>query len=327
MSYARLSTRNTSGLHPNLRAYIGGLSFLGDNSTGVTASDALAQAQSGYSSPDFNNSAWEAAALQDVVNMQMLLIDPTCGSAPGGSPLGLVSAAGGMALQDTGAIAASVGSSIASAIPIVGAVFSTIVGIFGIFSAHHRAAVAQEEKLQCSLVPAANNYLNVIAQAVQNGVQTPEQGSAALDSLLSDFTAAAQPSFQNNPCNAMCEWTVVLKAIVIYWKAQYAQMAAQAAAVAAESVAQSQTLTPAPTAAQSQAADLDSQAAALNQQAAAAQANGNPTTAAALTVQANALTSQAAKVRAAGAVPATGLSAIPTWAWLAAAALAAWAVL
>src|SRR5580704_16337991 len=46
---------------------------------------------------------------------------------------------------------------------------AAIAGLFGAILGHHQAAVRKEQSVLCSAVPAANNYLNLIDQAVQTG--------------------------------------------------------------------------------------------------------------------------------------------------------------
>lgn len=253
MSYAGLQTRPlrhgyARGLSGIRRAR--GMSGLGDNSS-ITPQDAWIQASSSESSPDFSNPSWvQSEAMPMITQGQMILNPSGCPSgtagaqgAMGGSPLGLVKQAGGLALTTTSAISnylvqSSDGDNqtavdVAGAIPIVGAVFSTIVGIFSIFAQHHAAAVAQEQQLECTAVPAANNYLAVIQQAVANGTSTPQEAIDALNSLVSDFDSYVSPAVQHNPCNANCTWSTILAAIVIYQTAQYQALAAQQAAAAA----------------------------------------------------------------------------------------------
>jgi hypothetical protein len=113
---------------------------------------------------------------------------------------------------------------------------SAIVGIFVLLSAHHAAAVAKEQTVLCSTVPAANNYLEIIQQGVSSGQVTPQEGIAALDSLVTDFSHAVQSIY--GKCNAACVMTEGLRSIALELESQYQDLiAAQAAAVASAAAA------------------------------------------------------------------------------------------
>jgi hypothetical protein len=130
----------------------------------------------------------------------------------------------------TGAIAA--GSVAGSVVPVVGTIVGTIVGIFAAIFQHHAAAVKKEQSVLCAAVPAANNYLSIIQQAVAAGTVTPQEGIDALNSLLSDFKSQISSVVNNDSsqCNAGCMWDVALTAICDYWISQFQDMAAQPAA-------------------------------------------------------------------------------------------------
>lgn len=107
-----------------------------------------------------------------------------------------------------------------------------IVGLFGTILSHHAAAVAKENRILCASGPAANNYLQVIDQAVQNGQATPADAVNALDSLLADYKTAVTPiiKMSSSACNAACVELKELTAIVAYKKSLYQDMAAAQAA-------------------------------------------------------------------------------------------------
>jgi hypothetical protein len=93
---------------------------------------------------------------------------------------------------------------------------SALIGLFPLIFAHHAAAVAREKQVICASVPAANNTLQVIQQAVAGGQTTPQHAIDALNSLLADFTSNVTPIMKNNAsqCNAACVWVKELTAIV-----------------------------------------------------------------------------------------------------------------
>ena len=111
----------------------------------------------------------------------------------------------------------------------------TIIGIYSIFHAHHAAAVAKEQSVLCAAVPAANNYLKVIAQAVQSGAATPQQAIAALNSLLTDFRSAVSGilKMSGSQCNAACYLIIALTAVVNYQVSAYQDLANAKAAPSA----------------------------------------------------------------------------------------------
>ncbi len=150
--------------------------------------------------------------------------DSGTSSAP---PLGLIGQGSNMALSVTGNVAAKVGSSVASAIPFIGAAVNGIVGIFGAISAHHKAAVGRDLNAYDGGNSAAENYMAIIKSAVYNGQATPQEAIHALDSMYADFLAFTAPARNNHPwANSVAEAKVVLNATVIYWKAYYTQIIA-----------------------------------------------------------------------------------------------------
>jgi hypothetical protein len=225
---------------------------------GITADQAAQQAAA-------LSRAWNSSQLPTITRFaQAGAIDlttpgyqycPSCSSECSGQAapdLNLFVRGGTMALGVTGAgvgVAVAAGAISAAAGAIVGlatAGIGTIIGIYSIFHAHHAAAVAKEQSTLCADVPAANNYLKVIAQAVQQGAATPQQAMAALDSLLSDFKSAVAPILKMNSsqCNAACYLVITLTAIVNYTKGVYQDLANARAAAPATSTAPSSAPTP-----------------------------------------------------------------------------------
>jgi len=310
--YAPLTTRDSNGLHPNLRGLhvMRGLGALGD---AMTPDDALSQAESGENSPDFGDASWKSYAISDIQNGNIYLAPGGCSGQPAPS-VNLFSTASGLALGTTsattgilgatGLIGAGTGALLGAATMGVG----LIISVIGMIFAHHAAAVKQEQQLYCAAIQAANNALAVIAQAVANGQASPADAAASLDSLYQQASSYVAPAVQHNPCNANCELMVVLKAIVLYQESQYQAAAAQAAAVA-------------------------------NEQATAEAENAGANT------PASSLTSPTLPVSASSGTTSTGASTaavtspavistvqpwydeIPIWAWALAAAGFAWAVL
>jgi hypothetical protein len=147
----------------------------------------------------------------------------SCANAPSHTAqtaLSLVSSGSGLALQ--GAVQAG----LLATGPATFGITIAIAGITALFSTifnHHAQAVAKENRILCASGPAANNYLQIIEQAVQSGAATPQQGIDALHSLLSDYTSAVQPIIKNNSgqCNAACVELKELTAIVAYKASQY----------------------------------------------------------------------------------------------------------
>jgi hypothetical protein len=114
--------------------------------------------------------------------------------------------------------------------PATAGISIAIAGIVGLFStifSHHAAAVAKENQILCASGPAANNYLNIIRQAVSSGQATPQQGISALQSLLSDYRSIITPIIKDSSskCNAACVEYKELEAIVAYQSSIYQDMA------------------------------------------------------------------------------------------------------
>jgi hypothetical protein len=137
-----------------------------------------------------------------------------------------------VALSSVAATAAKTAPFLGPAAPAV-AIGAAIVGLFGTIFGHHAAAVKKEQNVLCTAVPAANNYLQLIQQAVSTGQSTPQQGIDALNSLVADFTSAVssvasgQGPAQSGGCNAGCVVIAELKAIVAMMASQFQDMAAQ----------------------------------------------------------------------------------------------------
>jgi hypothetical protein len=147
-----------------------------------------------------------------------------------------ISAGGGLFVTAAPFIAAA-----GPAAPFVAA-GAAIVGLFSKLLNHHAQAVKKEQSILCSATPAANNYLQIIDQAVHSGQVDPQHGIDALNSLLSDFESAVAPIKQGNDpagaygsCNAACIAVAQLKAIVAYKQSEYQDLIAGAAQTIAPS--------------------------------------------------------------------------------------------
>ncbi len=168
--------------------------------------------------------------VQSVQQLQIVGLDAgSCAGQPSGAvnDLQLTKTASGLALTgiSTGASIAGAGAALA---PVTLGISIAVVALTALFStifSHHAAAVAKEQSVECAAVPAANNYLNIITQAVANGTSTPQEGIQALQSLQSDFestlSSAGVVKRGGKSCNAGCRWECSLEAIVKYLTSQY----------------------------------------------------------------------------------------------------------
>jgi hypothetical protein len=143
----------------------------------------------------------------------------------------LLSTAGGLALKFAPeAFAAG---------PIVGGIVVAVAALSEMFAAifgHHAAAIKKEQSILCAAVPAANQTLQLIDQAVQSGQATPQQAIAALNGMPAQFDAqvasirhGADPTVSGE-CNAACLMATALRAIVIAKVSQYQDILAAAPA-------------------------------------------------------------------------------------------------
>lgn len=175
-----------------------------------------------------------------------LIIDPSgqnayvpgtkdCAAAAGSGTSGnvkLAQMAGGLALQGinvAAALSTGVAAAIGTALGPLTMGISTLIGLFPLFFGHHAAAVKKEQSVLCAAVPAANNYLQVIDQAVQSGQATPAQGISALNSLYNDFmgnvSSIVKGSISTGTCNAACVMAGMLHAIIVEKQSQYQDLA------------------------------------------------------------------------------------------------------
>jgi hypothetical protein len=117
---------------------------------------------------------------------------------------------------------------------------SVIIGLFPILFGHHAQAVRKEQSVLCAAVPAANNYLQLIDQAVKSGKVSPQEGMHALDSLLSDFEGQVASirhgtdPMSSGECNAACVEQTKLHAVVLLIKSEYQDLIDAAASAPAD---------------------------------------------------------------------------------------------
>jgi hypothetical protein len=132
----------------------------------------------------------------------------------------ITATAGGLALKFAG-----VAGPAAPAVMAVGA----LLEVFGAIFAHHAAAVQKEQSTLCAAVPAANQALQVIDEAVASGAATPQQAISALQAMPGQFQSEVGAIYQD--CNAACVMTDELKAICLVKASQYQDLIAGAAQV------------------------------------------------------------------------------------------------
>lgn len=217
-----------------------GLGMLGASTLTPAAAMQAAIAQSSglkLNPKQFQDAAWLSAAA-GFIQAGALPVTPPYGpdcSGQSTSNMSLVNMASGIGLSAAGAttgimvathvISAVTGAVLGAATLGIGALISVIAMIFE----HHAAAVRRDLTFGCSALPAVNNAFAVINKAVQSGQTTPAAAAQALDQIYSEYQSAGGAAINDNPwCNSNCELGVILKGMVLYWKAQYAAMAATA---------------------------------------------------------------------------------------------------
>jgi len=171
-----------------------------------------------------------------------------CSATGQSSNIKLAQVAGTLALTGVN-VAAMTSASVMAAVggaAVLGAAtlgIGAIIGLFPIFFGHHAAAVKKEQSVLCAATPAANNYLQVIDDAVRTGRATPQQGIDALSSLQADFeTQVAGIRHGDNPmsqgeCNAACVIQSELRAVVLRKQSQYQDLIVAQAPTSGPSIA------------------------------------------------------------------------------------------
>lgn len=109
-----------------------------------------------------------------------------------------------------------------------GVVASVLGDIFGIFGGHHAQAVAKEQNDLCQMVPAANQGLQLVDQAVQQGQLDAAGAAQALDNLYSFFQQGVAQIIKDNSsqCNAACVYARALRGIIAQRKLNLQALAA-----------------------------------------------------------------------------------------------------
>jgi hypothetical protein len=157
-----------------------------------------------------------------------------CAAAAGSSGpnnLQLVQTSSGLALTGVSIGLVAAGTVTAATLAPFTMGISAIIGLFPLIFGHHAQAVKKEQSVLCSAVPAANNYLQIIDQAVQSGNATPAQAIAALNSLYSDFGSQVSSIRQgtdpgsSGTCNAACVEQAKLHAIIVEKISAYQDLA------------------------------------------------------------------------------------------------------
>lgn len=175
--------------------------------------------------------AVQAGQLLDPSGVAAYSQNKDCSASGQSTNVKLAQTASGLALTGTSIGLTAAGTVTAAALAPWTLGISAIIGLFPIIFGHHAAAVKKEQSVLCAAVPAANNYLQVIDQAVSTGQQTPAQGMAALDSLVTDFRSQVSSIMHGNDptssgeCNAACVMLSQLRAIVAFKKSQYQDLA------------------------------------------------------------------------------------------------------
>ncbi|HET7107797.1 MAG TPA: hypothetical protein VFI38_13385 [Candidatus Acidoferrum sp.] len=100
-------------------------------------------------------------------------------------------------------------------VPVVGGLLSTVLG--GI-TAHHAAAVKQEQGILCAEVPGMQSFLRGVDVAVSQGADL-NAAVQAMESAYSLFVSRTQPIFKS--CNAACDYRKYVRAAIEYRKLNY----------------------------------------------------------------------------------------------------------
>jgi hypothetical protein len=170
--------------------------------------------------------------VQSAQNLQLASPLPTSCGGTGSVSLkpAIMSVASGIALK----LAPLTGP----AAPFV-ALGAAAVGLFATLFAGHAAAVRKEQQVECAAMPAANDGLTAVYNAVQNGTFSPADGKAALAQLYSDFRQQVSSILKDNSsqCNAACVLSKQLKAAIAEMSSQFDDLAAAAAAAAQKAAA------------------------------------------------------------------------------------------
>lgn len=158
---------------------------------------------------------------------------PDCAGVPGSIGAPLLSTIGGTIVKFAPAAGPAAPFVFAAGIVVNIAGF-----VAGIFTHHHQQAVAKERGTLCVEVPAANNALQAIDQAVQQGYLSPQQAISGLSTLVAQFQSAVSGILKGSDptsgqCNAACVMLSELRAAALEKQSVYQDLAAAQAAAAA----------------------------------------------------------------------------------------------
>jgi hypothetical protein len=176
----------------------------------ATFDSIVAAAQSGVMSPSYEPGTTGCAS----VTLGAKAIITAGGKQAAGVLLKIGAASGNPILLAAGAAA-----------EVASLVFSAIFG-------HHAKAVARERSILCAAVPAANQTLEAVDQAIASGQFSPQNGIDALQAMLGGFAQqvaaiqhGADPTAKGE-CNAACVMLSELRAIVARKVSLYTDMMA-----------------------------------------------------------------------------------------------------
>lgn len=127
--------------------------------------------------------------------------------------LGAVKAASSVGVQLGGALSGIAGG-VASAIPIIGSVLSTITSIFSAISQHHALAVANEQKILCAASAAYNQFATQVEQGLTLGSISLTQATQAMEQVASQLDQALSTIAKQG--NASYGYRIALRALRQY---------------------------------------------------------------------------------------------------------------
>jgi hypothetical protein len=170
-----------------------------------------------------NKASWytNSTLLAMMASMQMAYAQASCSGFVPAQSLSLQQVAGltGSAVGAGSSVAAATGVIAASAVPIVGigiAIGSIIVSLVSKVFSHHAAAVKAEQQTLCAAIPAINNALAVINEALAGGQITPAQARTAYESAYLQYVSMTAPVTKDNSgqCDEGCGLKHTLRALI-----------------------------------------------------------------------------------------------------------------
>lgn len=186
-------------------------------------------------SKDFQDCSWYGTALQAIQEGQINLnwFSPSCSTGFTPSPnLTLTQASGSIATKVGSALTTAATGTAAAVLGPLTLGISALTSIVSLIFAHHAAAVKAEQQAGCASLAGVNNTMLAIQEGVQTGQITPQGAIAALQQMYTSYMALLNQYkvWGTSPfCNANCEMSIIVQAMVIYWSGQYQAMAAAAA--------------------------------------------------------------------------------------------------